>query len=81
MQERQLSLSCYVLFSPEVIPGLPFGLQFFQSDMLPVFFSGLLVYLVGMKRRTSRHVTCKRDNSHFHHYVLIFLEAEILYRP
>ena len=27
------------------------------------FFSGLLLYLEGMKRRTSRCVTCKRDNS------------------
>ena len=27
------------------------------------FFSGLLSYLVGVKRRTSRCVTCKRDNS------------------
>ena len=44
--------------------------------MLPLFFSGLLSYLVGMKRRTGRHVgcksrcvTCKRDNSHFVMYL------------
>ena len=35
----------------------------FQSYILPSFFSGLLSYLVGIKRRTSRHVGCKRDNS------------------
>ena len=39
--------------------------------MLPLFFSRLLSYLVGMKRRTSRCVACKRDNSHFVRYVLI----------
>ena len=45
-------------------PRFTFWLTFFQSDMLPLFFSGLLSYLVGIKRRTNRHVTCKRDNSH-----------------
>ena len=54
-----------------VVRGLPFWLTFFQSCMLPLFFSGLLSYLVGMKRRTRRCVTCKRDNSHFLRYVLI----------
>ena len=34
---------------------------FFQSYMLPLFFSGLLSYLVGIKRRTRRHVVCKRQ--------------------
>ena len=33
--------------------------NFFQSDMLPLFFSGLLSYLVGMKGRTSSRVACK----------------------
>ena len=49
-------------------PGLTFWLTFFQSYMLPLFFSGLLPYLVGMKRRTSRCFQCKRDNSHFHYF-------------
>ena len=52
-------------------PRCTFWLTFFQSCMVPLFFSGLLSYLVGMKRRTSRCVTCKRDNSHFVRYVLI----------
>ena len=52
-------------------PKFTFCLTFFQSYMLPLFFSGLLSYLVGMKRSTSRHVICMRDNSHFLHYVLI----------
>ena len=34
--------------------------------MLPLFFSGLLSYLIGMKRRTSRCVT---DNSHYVMYL------------
>ena len=46
-------------------PRLTFWLIFFQSYILPLVFSGLLSYLVGMKRRTSRCFTCKRDNSHF----------------
>ena len=36
--------------------------NFFQSYMLPLFFSGLLSYLVGLKRRTSR-LLLARDNS------------------
>ena len=48
-----------------------FWLTFFQSYMLPLFFGGLLSYLVGMEKRTSRCVTCKKDNSDFLCYVLI----------
>ena len=44
-------------------------LTFFQTYMLPLFFSGLLSYLVGMKKRTSRCFRCKRDNSHFLGYL------------
>ena len=40
-----------------------------QSYMLPLFFDGLHSYLVGMKRRTSRCFTCKRDNSYFLRYL------------
>ena len=47
-------------------PRFTFWFTFFISHMLPLFFSGLLSYLVGMKRKTSRRVTCKRDNSHFY---------------
>ena len=34
-----------------------------------------------MKRRTSRHVACKRDNPHCLLYVVISPETEILCRP
>ena len=34
-------------------PRFTFRLTFLQSYMLPLFFNGLLLYLVGMKRRTS----------------------------
>ena len=44
---------------------------FFQSYMLPLFFNGLLSYLVGIKKRSSRRVTCKRDNSYFLRDILI----------
>ena len=50
-------------------PRLTFWSIFFQSYMLPLFFSGLLSYFVGMKRRTSRCFACKRDNSQFLHYL------------
>ena len=50
-------------------PKFTFWLTFFQSYMLPLFFNGLLSYLVGMKRRTSKWFTCKRDNSYFLHYL------------
>ena len=43
----------------------------FSKFMLPLCFSGLLSYLVGIKRRMIRRVLCKRDNSYFLRYVLI----------
>ena len=51
-------------------PRFSFWLTFFQHYISPLFFSGLLLYLVGMKRRTSRHVMCKRNISHFLHLYL-----------
>ena len=48
--------------------------NFFQSYMLPLFFGGLLSYLVRVKR-TNRHVTYKRDNSYFLCYVLISFDV------
>ena len=71
----------YVLISPD-FRGLLFGKPFLKvTYMLTFFFSGLLPYLVGIKRRTSRCVRCKRDNSHFLRYFLSSPEAEILFRP
>ena len=70
----------YVLISLD-IRDLPFWLTFYQSCMLPLFFSRLLLYLVGIKRRTGKRVGCKRDNYHFLYYVLISPEVEILCRP
>ena len=46
--------------------SLDFSLTFFYT--LSLFFSGLLSYLEGVKRRTSWCISCKRDNSHFLHY-------------
>ena len=36
-----------------------------------------IFFLVGMKRRTCRHVTCKKDNSHFLCYVFISLMSDV----
>ena len=71
----------FVLISPDVghRPRLTFWLTFIQSDMLPLFFSGLLSYLVGMMRRTSGRDTCKKVNSHFLRYV--FISPEVWRRP
>ena len=43
--------------------GFTFWLTFFQSCRLPLFFSGLLSYLVGMKRR-SVGVSHARETTH-----------------
>ena len=74
MQDRWLLLSLLCTDLPWS-PRFNFWLIFFQSYMLPLFFSGVLSYLVRIKRRTSRHVTCKKDSffSHFLPYVLTIL--------
>ena len=66
MQERQLSLPSYVVFSPG-----PKSCALHNFDTL---------CLVELKRRTSMCVVCKRDNSHFLCYVVVSPEAEILCR-
>ena len=78
---QETILNFFVMYLSSLMSEVNLLVNFFQSYMLPLFFSGLLSYLVGMKRRISRHVTCKRDNSHFPRYVLISPEAKILYRP
>ena len=81
MQERQLSLSSFCISPLQSSQVYILVNLFFKVIMLPLLFSGLLSYLVGMKRRTSGCVAGKRDNSHFLHYILISPEAEILCRP
>ena len=71
---KETTLTLFVMYLSPLTsrrPRFTFWLTFFQSCMLPLFFSGLISYLVGMKRTTNRCVTCKRDNSHFVRYVLI----------
>ena len=72
----QFWMKNYVLWISNVQAGrrrqkFTFWLTFFLRYMLPLFFSGLLLYLIEMKKRTRRHVACKRDNIHFLRYVLI----------
>ena len=69
VQARQLSLSSLCSY-------LPWSRNLVQA-ITPILFE-LNWYLVGMKKRTSRHVTCKRDNCHFICYVVISPEAEIV---
>ena len=72
MCKREFSLSPLCTYLPSH-PRFTCWLTFFQSCMLPLLFNGLLSYLVGIKRRTSRHVGCKRDNSHFIMYLSLLM--------
>ena len=54
-------------------PRFIFWLTFFHSYMLPLFFSGLLSYLVGLKRRTSRLVSCT--------FFIMYLSSLFTYLP
>ena len=55
---RGLWASCFVVISGR------------SRNLVQAIALILLDNLVGMKRRTSKHVACRRDNSHFHHYVV-----------
>ena len=55
-----------VMFGPAF--GAVIWLTFFQNYVMPLFFSGLPSYLVGMRRRTVG-VSYARDNPHFLHYL------------
>ena len=78
---RETTLTSSVMYLSPLTSEVYLLINLLPKLYLPLFFSGLLSYLVGMKRRTSRHVTYKTDNSHFLCYVLIFPEKEILCRP
>ena len=78
---RETTLTFSVMYLSPLMSKFYLLLDLFQSYMLPLFFNELFSYLVGIKRRTSRLVACKRDNSHFLCYVLIYPEAKILCRP
>ena len=52
-----------------------------MQAITPILFEIISQYLVGMKRRTSRSVACKRDNSHFLlNYEVTSPEAKIVCR-
>ena len=54
---RETTLTFFVIYlSPLTSEVYRLVNIFFQNYLLPVFFSGLFLYLVGMKRRTSEHV-------------------------
>ena len=75
---RETTLTFFIMYLSSLMSEVYLLVKlFFKNYVLPLFLSGLLSYLVGMKRRTSRHVPCKRDNSHFLCYVLIPLMSEV----
>ena len=63
LHARETTLTFFVMYLSFLMSNVYLLVNLFQSYMLPLFFSGLLSYLVGMKWRTSRRVACKRDNS------------------
>ena len=75
---RETTLTFFVMYLSPLSPRFTFWLIFIQSYMLPLSFIGLRSYLKEMKRRTSRRVVCKSDNSHFLRYVLISLDIRCL---
>ena len=80
---RETTRTFFVMYLSPLTSKIYLWVTLFISKlyMVPLFFSGLLSYLIGVKRRTSKHLACKRDNSHFLCYVLISYEAELLCRP
>ena len=77
---RETTLTFSVLFLSPLMSKVSF-LVF--SELYVTFILEWIAFIFGrgIKRRTSRCVMCKRDNSHFLRYVLISPEAEILCRP
>ena len=73
---RKTTLSLFIIVLSLLTSEVYLLVDLFQSYILPLFFIGLLSYLVGMKS-----VTCKRNNPRFLCYVLISHAAEILCRP
>ena len=71
---RETTLTFFIMYLSPLTSQVYFLVNLFQSYMSPLFFIGLLSYLVEMKRRISRHMVCKRDNSHFLRYVLTSLD-------
>ena len=57
---RETTLTFSFMYLSLLMSKVYLLVNLFQSYMLPLFFSGLLSYLVGIKRRTSRSVMCKR---------------------
>ena len=65
---KETTLTFFVMCLSPLMSEVYLLVNLFQSYMLHLFISGLLSYLVGMKRRTSRGVTCKGHNYHFLRY-------------
>ena len=78
---RETTLSFFVMYLSPLMSMVYLLVNLYSKLHVTFSFSGLLSYLVGIKRRSSMRVTCKRDYSHFLCYVLIPPEAEILCRP
>ena len=78
---KETTLIFFVTYLSPLIFEVYLLVNLFSKLYVIFILQWIVSYLIGIKRRTSRHVTCKRDKSHFIHYVLISPEAEILCRP
>ena len=76
-----ITLIFFVMYLSSLTSVVCLLVNLFSKLYVTFILSGLLSYLVGIKRRTSRRAECKRDNSHFLRYILIAHEVEILCRP
>ena len=77
MQERQLSF--FIMYLSTLTSKVYLLVNFFFLKLHIIFILQWISFILGkIKRRTSRHVACKRDNSYFLGYVLIFLSVQAL---
>ena len=63
--ERETTFAFSVMYLSPLMSKVKLLVNLFSKLYITCILSGLLSYLVGIKRRISRHVPCKRDNSHF----------------
>ena len=74
---RETTLTFFIKYLSTLTSKVYLLVNFFQSYMSPLFFIGLLSYLVETKSRTSRHMVCKRDNSHISIMYLSTLTSKV----
>ena len=75
---QETTLILFVMYLSPLTSEVYLLVNLFTKLYITFILIGLLSYLVEMRMRTSRHVVCKRENSHFLRYVLISLDIRDL---